>query len=330
MLFHSMHSELHYKLALALVPQIGDVHARILVSHFEDAQSIFSAPKEKLEKLEGIGSVRARAIKEFRDFEKVEKELAFMEQSGVRPIFLSDPGYPRRLQQCFDAPAILFYKGSADLNASRMVAVVGTRSQTEYGRQFTLSLIEELASEEIVVVSGLAFGIDATAHRAALDNGLATIGVVGHGLDKVYPYEHRGLAKEIVQQNGGMLTEFFSGTTPERHHFPLRNRIVAGLCDATIVVETHSRGGSMITAKLADSYNRDVFAVPGRTTDVKSSGCNLLIRRNIAQMITCAGDLKEIMGWEKTRKTPKKQKELSFPYLCTWQQTPRQNNSLKV
>jgi DNA processing protein len=305
-----MSSELFYQLALTLVPNIGDVHAKLLLQQFGDASSIFKASHKDLERLEGIGTVRASSIRAFNDFHLAEAELQFIEKYRIKTLFLTDPEYPQRLLNCYDSPTLLFYKGTADLNASKVLAIVGTRSNTDYGKQFTEELVAELSSQQVLIVSGLAIGIDAYAHKAALKNNLPTVGVVGHGLDKIYPSINKGLARDIALQNGGILSEFFSGTLPDKHNFPLRNRIVAGMSDATIVVETLISGGSMITAKLADAYNRDVFAVPGRTTDTKSKGCNYLIKNNKAILLTDAGQLLDIMGWQEKKKKIKKQKEL--------------------
>ncbi|RYZ51352.1 MAG: DNA-protecting protein DprA, partial [Chitinophagaceae bacterium] len=189
-------------------------------------------------------------------------------------------------------------------------AIVGTRSNTDYGKTFTEALVKDLAAEGVVVVSGLAFGIDAIAHKASIKNGIPTIGVVGHGLNKIYPSQHAGLAKEMIAAGGGLLSEFFHNIKPDKHNFPLRNRIVAGMSDATILIETAVKGGSMITAKLADGYNRDVFAVPGRTTDKVSAGCNHLIKYNKAILLTDAAELLDVMGWKEKKTTPKKQREL--------------------
>jgi DNA processing protein len=205
---------------------------------------------------------------------------------------------------------MLFYKGSADLNASKVVGIVGTRGNTEYGKQFTEKLVKELSASGPLIISGLAFGIDAIAHKSAIKNGLSTVGVLGHGLDTIYPSEHSGLAKDVLK-HGGLLTEFKSKTKPDKHNFPSRNRVVAGICDATILVETGIKGGSVITAELANSYNRDVFAVPGRTTDPKSAGCNELIQKNKAMLLTDAKQFLEVMGWnETTTHFKKNQKEL--------------------
>ena len=306
-----MNSELLHQLALTLIPNIGDVQAKILINQFGDASSIFNAKKPVLEKIEGIGEVRARSIKEFTDFHSAEEELKFIEKFKIKTFFLTDDEYPKRLLNCYDSPTLLFYKGDADLNTAKVLSIVGTRSNTDYGKQFTEKLVKDLSEQNILIISGLAFGIDAIAHKSALKNGLPTIGVVGHGLDKVYPYENTSLAKDMVKDGGGILTEFFSGTKPDKHNFPLRNRIVAGLSDATVVVETNIKGGSMITAKLADAYNRDVFAVPGRTNDKASSGCNHLIKYNKAILLTDADELLDILGWkEKKKEKVKQQKEL--------------------
>jgi len=306
-----MHSELINQLALTLVPNIGDVQAKILINHFGDASSIFKAKKLALGKIEGIGEVRAKSIKEFDDFHLAEHELKFIEKYKIKSLFLTDAEYPKRLLNCYDSPTLLFYKGTADLNASKMISIVGTRSNTDYGKQFTEKLVKDLSELNMVIISGLAHGIDAIAHKTALKNNLPTVGVVGHGLDKVYPSENTVLAKEMIRDGGGMLSEFFSGTKPDKHNFPLRNRIVAGLSDATVVVETNIKGGSMITAKLADAYNRDVFAVPGRSIDKASSGCNHLIKYNKAILLTDAEELLHVLGWKENKQEKvKQQKEL--------------------
>lgn len=305
-----MHSDLLYQLALSQVPHVGYVHAKILALHFGSAAAVFRANRSLLEKIEGIGGVRAGSIKSFKDFKKAEDEIAFIEKFKIKSLFITDKEYPQRLLNCYDPPTVLFYKGNADLNVSRIVGIVGTRTNTDYGKQFTEKFIKEIASSGALVISGLAFGIDAIAHKAALKNKLATIGALGHGLDTIYPPEHSGLAKDMIK-SGGLLTEFRSKTKPDKHNFPSRNRIVAGICDATIVVETGIKGGSMITAEMANSYNRDVFAVPGRTTDTKSAGGNYLIKSNKAILLTDAQQFIEIMGWDNaTVRTKISQREL--------------------
>ena len=304
-------NELFYQLALTLVPHVGDVRAKALVNHFGSAEAIFKAKLHNLERIEGMGLLGASAIKAFDDFSLVEEEMAFIEKYKIQTLFLTDQKYPQRLLQCYDPPAMLFYKGTADLNASKMVAIVGTRKCTEYGTTFTDKLVNTLEEENVVIVSGLAYGIDAAAHKAALRYKLPTVGAVAHGLNKMYPAAHAELAKDMLKQGGGIITEFFSHTKADIHHFPLRNRIVAGMCDATVVIESEINGGSMITAKLADGYNRDVFALPGRTTDKKSSGCNYLVKLNKAILLTEPEDLMEAMGWKKNNaKKPSLQREL--------------------
>jgi len=303
-------SELVYRLALTMVPLIGDAHAKILVERFGNAQAIFKAKLGDLALVDGIGELRAAAIRSFRNFGEAEKELRFVEKNAIELLFIGDDNYPKRLLHCIDAPTLLFYKGSADLNATRVIAIVGTRSYTDYGRQVTEKLVADLADQGVMIVSGLAYGIDAIAHKASLRHSLPTIGVVGHGMGRIYPPDHQGLAMEMVQGGGGLLTEFWSSIKPDRHNFPLRNRIVAGMSDATVVVETQLQGGSMITAKLADSYNRDVFAIPGKTTDKLSAGCNYLIRNNRATLLTEAADLLQTMGWIEKKKPGARQRQL--------------------
>ncbi|HMU45762.1 MAG TPA: DNA-processing protein DprA [Chitinophagaceae bacterium] len=304
-----MHPDLLYQLALTQIPQIGPVQAKILLQHCE-AEEIFHAKKSYLEKIEGIGPVRASAIASFKDFSKAEKEIEFIEKYKIKPLFLSDEKYPKRLLNCYDSPTLLYFKGEADLNASKIVAIIGTRSNTEYAKQVTEKIIKDLADHQVIIVSGLAYGVDAIAHKAALKHNQPTIGVLAHGLDQIYPPEHSGLAKEMVKQGGGLLTEFSSKTKPDKHNFPTRNRIVAGMSDATIVVETSIKGGSIITAELANGYNKDVFAVPGKITDSKSAGCNYLIRSNKAILLSDAAELLEMMGWQEKKISPKKQKEI--------------------
>lgn len=299
-----------YQVALTLVPNVGAVHARQLVDQFGTAQNIFAASLKELENVEGIGVVRAKSIKNFSDFTRAEEELVFIDKYKIQPLFITDSTYPRRFLNCYDPPTLLYYRGSANLNASRILAIVGTRTHTDYGKQLTEQLVEQLSAENIIVVSGLAFGIDAIAHKAAIKNSLLTVGVVGHGLDRIYPSQHNALAKEMVQQGGGILSEFISKTKPDKHNFPSRNRVVAGISDATIIVETHVKGGSMITAELANGYNRDVFAFPGKITDTKSAGCNHLIKNNKAVLLTDATQLLESLGWHEKKIARRQQKEL--------------------
>ena len=302
-----MLENLLYQISLTLIPNIGPVQAKILLQHFE-AEEIFKAKRSALEKIEGIGSIRAVSIKEFTDFAKAEEEIKFVEKYKIKPLFITDEKYPQRLLNCYDSPTLLFYKGDADLNVSKIIAVIGTRTHTDYAKQQTDKLIKELSDQNVLIVSGMAYGVDALAHKAALKNGLPTVGVLGHGLDLIYPYDHSNLAKDMLKNGGGLLTEFRSNTKPDKHNFPTRNRIVAGMADATIVIETGIKGGSMITAELANGYNKDVFAYPGKVSDTKSAGCNYLIKTNKAMLLTDAQELIEIMGWEERAKSLKEKK----------------------
>jgi DNA processing protein len=309
-IFYCLYNELLYQISLSLIPNIGDIHAKALINHFGNAKAIFSAGKKELEALDGIGTIRANSIKNFHDFKRAEEEILFIEKYKITPLFITDKNYPQRLLNCYDSPAMLYYKGNTDLNSSKIIAVVGTRNNNEYGKNICEKLIEDLAAEEVIVVSGLAFGIDSIAHKAAIKNQMKTIGVLAHGLDMVYPSQNAGLAKQMIT-NGGLLTEFRSQTKPDRQNFPSRNRIVAGISDAVIVVESGIKGGSLITAELGNSYNKDVFAFPGRANDTKSEGCNFLIKNNKAALVTCAKDILENMGWQKQKTiSAKKQREL--------------------
>ena len=305
-----MNNDLLYQIALTLIPNIGDVHAKALVNIYGDAQSIFKTKKKELEAIEGIGTVRANSIKAFIDFTGSEAEIKFIEKYKIAPLFLTDKNYPQRLLNCYDSPVILYYRGNADLNTSKIISIVGTRNCSEYGKAVTEKLIADFTEQNILVVSGLAFGIDTIAHKAAIKNNLQTVGVLAHGLDRIYPTQNKALAKQMTEQ-GGLLTDFISNTNPDKQNFPKRNRIVAGMCDALIVIESGKKGGSLITAELANGYNKDVFAVPGKITDTKSEGCNYLIKQNKASLITCANDLVELMNWDpKEKKQHKKQREL--------------------
>jgi len=304
-----MANDLLYQIALTLIPNIGSVQAKTLLAHFGDAESVFKASRKKLEAIEQIGSVRAGSIKTFEDFATAEKEIEFITRYKIHPLFITDKNYPQRLLNCFDAPVLLYYRGNTPLNTSRVVSIIGTRSCTDYGKQFTEKFVADLREQQVLVVSGLAFGIDAIAHKAAVQNNLPTVGVLAHGLDCIYPPKHRNLAKDMLQ-NGGLLTEFRQDAKPDKHNFPRRNRIVAGMADATIVIETAIKGGSMFTAELARNYNRDVFALPGRITDSKSDGCNYLIKHNHAVLLTDAKQLMETLGWQQKKVSPKTQQSL--------------------
>ena len=305
-----MNNDLLYQVALTHVPNIGDVHAKALINIYGDAAAVFKAPKKQLENMEGIGTIRANSIKHFNDFKSCETEISFIEKYKISPLFITDNNYPRRLLNCYDSPVLLYYRGCANLNAAKIISIVGTRNNSDYGKQVCEKMMEDLSKQNILIVSGLAFGIDTIAHKAALKNNLQTIAVLAHGLNMIYPLQNKSLAKQMTEQ-GGLLTDFKSNTNPDKQNFPKRNRIVAGICDGLIVIESAKKGGSLITAELANSYNKDVFAIPGRTNDTKSEGCNYLVKNNKASLITCADDLLDIMNWkEKEKPFIKKQREL--------------------
>lgn len=300
-----MEQDTLYHLALGKVPGIGPVYTRRLLHHFGEARAIFQAPEDALNDIPGLGSKRAHDIAHFKAFSAVEKEQAFLNKNSIHPLFITDPDYPQRLLRCPDAPILLFFKGRTDLNATKIISVIGTRSPSEYGKQATEKLIKDMAAlfPGTLIISGLAYGIDAIAHKAALKNHLPTVGVLGHGLDQVYPPEHTSLAGEMLK-SGGLLTRFSITTGPETYNFPIRNRIVAGISDAVIVTETRSRGGSLLTVENALTYQRKVFAIPGRITDEKSAGCNTLIRDGKAQLLTDAAQLIEAMHWQQPPAKP--------------------------
>jgi DNA processing protein len=305
-----MNNYLLYQIALTLIPNIGDIHAKTLINVFGDAASIFKAAKKQLESIEGIGTIRANAIKSFDNFSICEAEISFIEKYKITPLFITDKAYPQRLLNCYDSPTMLYYRGNADLNSSKIISVVGTRNHSDYGKQVCENLIEDLKDENILIASGLAFGIDSIAHKAALKNELQTVGILAHGLDRIYPAQNKSLAKLMTAQ-GGLLTDFKSGTNPDKQNFPKRNRIVAGICDALIVIESSKKGGSLITAELANNYNKDVFAIPGKINDAKSEGCNYLIKSNKASLVTGAKDILDLMNWsDRVKPSPKKQREL--------------------
>lgn len=286
-----------YKIALTMLPAVGAVNAKNLVSYCGNPQAVFETREKELSKIPGIGEITARAIANHDVFFQAEKELRFIEQHDIQLLFYTDESYPSRLRHYNDAPAILYYKGNADLNAFRTVAIIGTRKPSPRGLKFCEELVEGLQAYNVNTISGLAFGIDVMAHKKSLDMKIPTIGVLGHGLKKIYPFQHYEVASRMME-NGGLLTEYFSFKKPDREHFPMRNRIVAGLCDALVVVESAQKGGSMITAKFANDYNKDVFAVPGRINDNHAKGCNMLIKSHRASLMESVEDLIYVMRWK--------------------------------
>ena len=290
-------SELLYQVALTLVPGIGDVNGKKLVAHCGSPAAVFRTKKDRLAKIPGIGPRTIAALSSANMLRKAENEVSYLEKHQIRPLFFTEPDYPARLLNCEDGPMLLYYRGAADLNHARIAAIVGTRRATNYGREQCVRMVEGLKEQDVLIVSGLAYGINSIAHRAAVGAGMATVGVVAHGLDTLYPSQNRKLAEQMLER-GGILTEFMSGTKPDRENFPRRNRIVAGMSDAIIVIESDRKGGALITAELGNSYNRDVFAIPGRVEDDMSRGTNFFIKTNRAALVEGPEDIAYMMGWD--------------------------------
>lgn len=301
-----MNNELLYQIALTLLPGVGDIVGKKFVSYCGSAEAIFKETRKSLEKITGMRETTIDAICSKAVLKRAEEEIRFLEDNGVKPLFYLEADYPRRLLQCDDSPLMLYYQGNAGLNADKVVAIVGTRNITDYGRENCQKLIEDLVNDDVLIVSGLAYGVDTCAHRASLKNGVPTVGVMGSGLQMIYPAVNKSLAEEM-RGHGGVLTEHISGTQPDRENFPRRNRIIAGMADAVVVIESALKGGSLITADLANSYNRDVFAYPGRVMDIYSQGCNYLVRTNRAHLMESAVNLRYVMRWDETKKSQERQ-----------------------
>ena len=314
---HSFENEKICTLALMHTPGIGAVTIRQLISYCGGASKVFSSDYKKLIKTPGVGEKVARAILKGDAISFAEKEFDDCEKSGTQLHFSSDATYPSRLKPLYDAPVVLYSRGNFDFNTQRTVGIVGTRQVTEYGKSVTETIIKELALFKVLIVSGLAYGVDITAHRACLKNDLPTIGVMASGLDVIYPASHHRTAKEM-QENGGLVTENALATKPDFMRFPARNRIIAGLSDVTIVVESARKGGSLITVEFAQNYHREVFAVPGSLGSLQSEGCNQLIRDHKASIFTSVEDMANAIGWGaqneqgKIQSLPATESQMSF------------------
>ncbi len=294
-----MNTEHHYYLlALSQIDGIGDVMAKKLLRHCGSAEAVFKESRNKLSKIQGIGESIIKALSDRAVFSRTDEELAFIDTNAIEIVAFTDHHYPERLKQCYDAPMVLFQKGRIDLKNPNIISIVGTRQMTAYGKDFLKNMFQDLKVYDPLIVSGLAYGVDIFAHQQALEHNLQTVAVLAHGLDRIYPTAHRKEALKM-QEYGGLLTDFWSRSKPDRENFVKRNRIVAGLTQATLVIESAEKGGSLITADIANSYNRDVFALPGRVTDAYSIGCNNLIKTNRASVLTSAQDLAYILNWEK-------------------------------
>jgi DNA processing protein len=291
-------NDLLYKVALTKIPLVGAVTAKVLVSYCGGAREVFSAKKSELLRIPGIGESTAANIAEQKVLEDAERELVFIEANGIKPLFYLHKDYPQRLRSFHDAPIMLYYRGTADLNCHLTIGIIGTRTPSPQGLSACEELVEGFLPYKPLIISGLAYGIDVAAHKKSLEIGLDTLAVLGHGLARIYPSQHKKVAVEMMG-HGGLITEFASHVGPERENFPMRNRIVAGLCDALVVVETAVKGGSIITVQQANGYNRDVFAVPGRVKDKFSQGCNFLIKKNMAMLIENAEDVAATLRWSR-------------------------------
>jgi DNA processing protein len=288
-----------YRIALGMIPGIGGITARKILAYTGSAEAVFSVPEKILLGIPGVGDLLADRIRNKGVLDLAKREFEFINKRGIACLFYGDDAYPERLLDCYDAPMFLYMLGRVNLNGSRVISIVGTRRPGSYGTDICKCLVRDLASlnRELVIVSGLAYGIDHCAHKSAMENGLDTVAVLGHGLKYMYPALHRQIAAQITRQ-GALLTDFASDQKPERNNFIRRNRIIAGLSDVTIVVQSGHKGGALITADIANSYHRDVFTFPGRVGDPASAGCNQLIKTHKAALIEGAGDVAYLLGWD--------------------------------
>ncbi len=302
-------NELLHILALQRIEGVGDIMAKKLISHCGSATEVFNTKSKHLAQIDGVGSVLLHNLQNKSVFEKAAHELKYIQNNAIQYSYFQEEHYPERLKHCIDGPVLLFHSGNINLKKQKIISIVGTRQITSYGIDFCKKLIHDLAPLNPVIVSGFAYGVDIVAHQAAIEENLQTVAVVAHGLNQVYPPVHKKYVSKL-ELNGGMMTEFWSTSNPDKENFVRRNRIVAGISEATIVIESAEKGGSLITANLANDYNRDVFAVPGRVTDKYSQGCNQLIKIQKANVLTDASDLIYMLNWD--LETPSKpiQKQL--------------------
>ncbi|MDQ3393739.1 MAG: DNA-processing protein DprA [Bacteroidota bacterium] len=294
-----MENEKLYQVALNLVPGIGDINFKHLISYCGSAEAVFKSNKHKLSKIPGIGEKTASSILNMPILSEAEKELKEAQKLNIQILFFTDKQYPSRLKHVYDSPPLLYFKGNCDLNNVKTISIVGTRQATDYGKDVVGEIVSGLKKHNVLIVSGLAYGIDIFAHRQAIKHSLPTVGVMASGMDIIYPSLHRDIAMQMLE-NGGLLTEFKLGSKPDAHNFPARNRIIAGMSDATIVVEAAVKGGALITADIAFSYNKEVFAVPGNIFNSSSQGCNYLIQSLKANMLLNVKDLELVLGWNDT------------------------------
>lgn len=299
-----LEEDLLYVLALQRAKGIGDINAKKLIAHCGSAKKVLTEKRQTLEKINGIGAIILKNLFDSANLIFAEKELKYIQKNNIETLYFKDKKYPEKLKHCVDAPILFFKEGNFKLDNHPIISIVGTRKITSYGRDFCEKLISDLKEYNPIIVSGFAYGVDICAHKAALKNNLQTIGVLAHGFEEVYPKSHKKYVNDI-NKNGGFITDFWHNDELQRENFLKRNRIVAGISEATIIIESAEKGGSLVTADIANSYHRDVFAVPGRTTDVYSKGCNDLIRSNKAAVLTSANDLVEMLNWKLKNETQK-------------------------
>lgn len=303
-------TELFNTLALMKVEGVGDIMAKKLITHCGSAQAVLEQKRSRLTAIDGVGEMLFKNLQDSSIFKLAEAKMKFIQQAGINYHAYFESGYPERLKHCIDGPVILFSSGNINFEDRKTISIVGTRQMTSYGADFCRKLIEDLAPLNPIIVSGFAYGVDIFAHTVAMDQNLQTVGVVAHGLNQVYPKVHKKYVAKM-EENGGFMTEFWSTSNPDKENFVKRNRIVAGISEATVIIESADRGGSLITANVANDYNRDVFAVPGRITDKYSQGCNDLIKSQRANLLTGAADLIYILNWQlEDKKTKPVQKQL--------------------
>lgn len=290
-------NDLLYTLALQHVPNIGDITAKRLISHCGSAEAVLNEKKENLLKIDGIGTVTISDLFKTHHLKEAEKEIQFIKENAIQVSYFQEDNYPEKLKHCIDSPILLFRTGEIDLKKQHIISIVGARKITTNGIAFCENLIEQLAPYNPIIISGFAYGTDITAHKAAMKHNLQTVACLAHGLNQIYPKVHKKYMVDM-EKNGGFFSDFWSTDTFDKNNFLKRNRVIAGLSEATIVIESAEKGGSLVTADIANSYNRDVFAVPGRTTDSQSIGCNNLIKHQKAHMLTMPLDVPYILNWE--------------------------------
>ena len=299
-----LEEDLLYVLALQRVKGIGDINAKKLIAHCGSAKKVFKEKRRIIKDIFGFGTISVNNLFDKENLIEAEEELKYIQNNHIQTLYFTDKNYPERLKHCIDGPILMFKEGNIDLTTGPIISIVGTRQITSYGRDFCEKLIADLKAYNPIIVSGFAYGVDICAHKSAIKNNLQTIGVLAHGFEEVYPKIHKKYISEI-HKNGGFLTDFWHNDQPQRENFLKRNRIVAGMSEATIIIESAEKGGSLVTADIANSYSRDVFAVPGRSTDLYSKGCNDLIKNNKAAILTSGKDLIDMLNWE----SPKSEKK---------------------